>query len=75
MQRLNKSMNMGQSQKPSMITKPVVQKALKKKDQFFRLDTTDDDELNERVLNQTQIFQDFDMTASNRLSQEIKALE
>lgn len=58
-----------------MITKPVVPKALKKKDQFFRLDTTDDDDLNERVLNQTQIFQDFDMTASNRLSQEIKALE
>ena len=58
-----------------MITKPVVPKALKKKDQFFRLDNTDDDDLNERVLNQTQIFQDFDMTASNRLSQEIKALE
>ena len=66
---------MKQSQKPSMITKPVVPKALKKKDQFFRLDTTDDDDLNERVLNQTQIFQDFDTTASNRLSQEIKALE
>ena len=44
-------MNMRQSQKPSMITKPVVPKALKKKDQFFRLDTTDDDDLNERVLN------------------------